>query len=149
MTENHEEHEHSWLDFIDAPKLGIGILILFILVALGWNFKLSVDAHDLAVSNRKLSRKIATEVAKRKKSEQAANQSQVNTCFQRNTSGPALRELLQAIIPAVAPDRQAVQTIQSYIALSQQNTPTVKECNELARKLHVDPDSRPRGKLPS
>lgn len=144
-----DHEEHSWLDFIDAPKLGIGILIAFILVALGWNFKLSVDAHDLAVSNRTLARTISVEIAKRRKSEQAANQSQVNTCFQRNTNGPALRELLEAIIPAVAPDRKAVQIVQSYISLSAQTTPTVKECNELARKLHVDPDIRPRGKLPS
>lgn len=92
------------------------------------NRKLINDAAELAV-------RVAQVQQGREDARTAANQAQLEQCYQRNATGPALRRLLGAVREGLNPDGQAI--VDAFIEENLENTPTIRDCNELEDSLEL------------
>lgn len=117
------------VNWLDGPSFVRGAFVLFMIGILGlilllWNDQREqVDRIDQIVAER-------VEEANR------ARQDQVDTCFARANQGPAIQRALEAIASALD-TAKARQAVEDFRLLNKLNTPTFRECRQLAGELNV------------
>jgi hypothetical protein len=111
------------------------VVLSSVLVAV-WNDYRIDQAEKRITANSARSDDIKAITERLQKNEVAANQATVDSCYSRNSQLPSLHKLLIAI-RSTLDDPQDRALVDDYIALTSANTPTVKECNRLAKDLHV------------
>lgn len=114
---------------LDTVKLGAAFLMLVILLLALFSIKLWGDL------NRTVD-KLDAIVEARLMEAEAADQQQVDRCYASATQGPILRRVLQALENDVV-DARGKADIQEFRRLSLLNTPTIKDCRALAKRLKV------------
>lgn len=123
-----------FLHALDSPTLvrwaaGLFMAGLFVLLLLLWNDQRNTVAQlDVVVRDHQ---------AQQRK----ANQDQVRTCFARATNGPAIERALLALT-AELKSPKGRRAVEDFRLLNQINTPTYRECRQLAEQLKVP---QPRG----
>ena len=125
----------------DALLIALPLAVLAVLIALAVAGGVYLELSEQTAANRKLAHETAALARELKTVQQgredalvAVNQAQLDTCYSRNANGPALRRLLEAVKPALQSEA-ALATVDSYIELTREVTPTRAECNELADTL--------------
>lgn len=124
-----ERHEHGLLGWLDGPRLVVGAFLLFLagLTVLGillWSDqRQQVDRIDRIISERH-----AEAIA--------ANKDSVRSCFASATQGPAIGRVLRSL-ERQTKDPIARENIRNFRELNDLNTPTLRECRQLAEKLNV------------
>lgn len=109
-----------------AAVFVVGILALIMLM---WN------------DQREQVDRIDAIVAERQQEAQVARQNQVDTCFARASQGPAIQAALTAIVSELD-TKKSREAVEDFRVLSNLNTPTYRECRQLAGQLNV---SLPKG----
>ena len=138
MTDHdHGEEETRFLDFFDSSRLAIGIAFVAIALLTVFSFKLW---YDLDKTVRQVEKLLETRLEEAKASDQAA----VSRCFSSATQGPALRRILLAI-EQESEDPEAKAAAREFRRLNELNSPTIRECRQLAKKLKVAPTQGEEG----
>lgn len=140
FVSDHDDHIRDWLD---SWRLAAAAAV-FLAIILGlWSIKLTVDTRNLAEQNQEVLAKVneqADAVANvqqaRIQADKAARQDQVNNCFSRNATIPGVVALLDALGRVVV-DPLDKERIRNYIEVTRDQTPTHRECIQLAKNLHV------------
>lgn len=129
-----EEPEEDLLELLDGPRIALGAFAFFmvgllILSLLLWNEqRKQIERIDDLQQNRIMQ-------------EQTAKKVQVETCFSRAAQTPPLNRLLRALQAEI--DNPAVRAdIKNYRELVALNTPTFRQCRELADRLNVPVPTR-------
>lgn len=144
MTEHNGERRRDLL-LIALPLSVLAVLISLVVAgAVYLELRQRTDENrHLVERTQTLAEDVQTVLAAREAAQRAADQQQLDSCYQRNATGPALRRLLEAIKPAIGGDLEALAIIDSYIEQMRQNTPTRSECNALADKLELPRQAGP------
>ena len=137
MTEP-EQHDRRR----DLLLIALPLSVIAVLISIGMAVAVYLELSQQTAANRKLGRETA-ELAERvaavqkgrEDAQAAADQAQLDGCYQRNATGPAIRRLLVAIKPALGNDAAALAIVDGYIEQTLENTPTRSDCNALADKL--------------
>lgn len=117
------------LEQLDRPRFAIAALALFMLVLLLFSVKLWSDQKDQVERLNKLAQERALVL-------QSSNEETVSNCFASAIQGPLLRRILKGIeeLP-LNPDSAAA--LAEFRRLNELNTSTLRECRQLAKRLHV------------
>src|SRR5262249_4194010 len=75
-------------------------------------------------------------VAARAAEAKAANRASVESCFSRASQGPGIRRVLHSLEASVI-DPAGQEALRDFDQLNALNTPTFRECRQLAVKLKV------------
>lgn len=122
--------------------LGLAAIIISLLVGGG----IYLELRDQTIATRKIASEVRQVQDERVKATRAANEEQVNQCFIRNAQMPGLLAVLVAFRDQLS-DPVARAQVQDYIAQIAESTPTIRECNDLARSLGL-PVRRARPRVP-
>lgn len=122
--------------------LGLAAIVISLLVGGG----IYLELRDQTIATRKIASEVRQVQDERVKATRAANEEQVNQCFIRNAQMPGLLAVLVAFRDQLT-DPAARAQVQDYIAQIAESTPTIRECNDLARTLGL-PVRRVRPRVP-
>lgn len=143
MPESHHEEFGGLLGWLDGPRLVVGGFAFFLL-------GLTVLGILLWSDQRQQQRDLFVQVARidqiqkeRREQAIAANVASVDRCYSSATQGPALRIALRALETETL-DTQAKIALRSLRRINEENTPTIRECRQLADELEVKPPKERR-----
>lgn len=122
--------------------LGLAAIVISLLVGGG----IYLELREQTNTTRKIASEVKEVQGERAEAAKAANQEQVNQCFIRNAQMPGLLAVLIAFRDQLS-DPVARAQVQDYIAQIAESTPTIRECNDLARSLGL-PVRRVRPRVP-
>lgn len=122
-----EPHEKGLLGFLDSWRLAVAISCVALALLTVFSVKLWVDLRHI--------------VDARAEEFQASNSQQVERCFGNATQGPALRRVLVEL-EMLARTERAKQDVRNFLRVNEVNTPTIRECRQLADNLGVNRERR-------
>jgi hypothetical protein len=123
-------HEEGFLGWLDSPRLVVGAFAFFLL-------GLAVLGILLWTDQQKQTDRLDAVIVQRLREERAAKTEQVGGCFQRATQGPALQRVLLGLAEGHATQPQLRDQLRDFARLNALNTPTLRECRQLAADLNV------------
>ena len=110
------------LERFDTWKFAAGVAFVAIAFLALFSIKLWVDLDQV--------------VEQRLEEARAADRETVNRCFSSAAQGPALRRVLAAVERETT-DPVARADLREFRRLNAINTPTIRECRQLAERLNV------------
>lgn len=113
----------------------VAVMSVLMLVLLGINWKLRADLNHSHARITRLEAQHLAEDASRRTTE-------VATCFATARNRPALAVILR-LIAATATEQEDRRLVNGAISVYMDRTPTVPECEELARANNLDPADFP------
>ena len=131
-----DHHVDGVLEWLDGPRLVVGAFAFFVLGLTVLGIFLWTDQRKQAFALEKQVARIDEIVTQRVEEEKSAKRDQVATCFSRAAQGPSIRAALLAL-EREANSPEAHQTLRNFRELSELNTPTIRECRQLAKRLNV------------
>lgn len=116
-----QERQERFLDIFDTARLGLAIASVVMVVLILFVLKLWIDLNGI--------------VEARAQEARIANEQQVAGCFAAAAQAPPLRQVLVAVEREFNED--AVVALREFIRLNLVNSPTIRDCRQLADDLGV------------
>lgn len=143
VPDSHHEEVEGLLGWLDGPRLVVGGFAFFVL-------GLTVLGILLWSDQRQQQRALIIQVERinqiqkeRREQAIAGNVASVDRCYSSATQGPRLRVALRALETETM-DPEAKAALRSLRRVNEANTPTIRECRQLADELEVKPPKERR-----